>query len=182
MAELASLLPLIQGTTSLVGGASQYSASTAGGRYARRVGNINAELALQQAEEAEAVGVQEASRRLQQGSIDASSMRAKYAAQGIAVDSGSAAAVQQGIKGAAAQDAATIRRNAALQSWGYGVDAANSRTRGRMGYISGKYEGTQSLISGGMQFARYGIEAANEYDKASKTRKPEEDYFPNRPG
>lgn len=161
MGEVASLLPLLQGASSAAGAYGQYSASMAEGRYARGMNNMNAQLALQQAEQANQVGEQEAARRLQKGGQDADSERARYAAQGINVDTGSAAQTQQDVRAAAEQDAVTIRKNAAMQAWGFGMDAVNSRGRGRMAYNAGKNEGYQSLISGGLQFARYANEAYN---------------------
>ncbi len=180
MGEIGSLLPLLQGASSAAGAYGQYSASMAEGRYGRAVGNMNAQLALQQAEDAERVGTQEASKRLQQGGQDASSERARMAAQGINVDTGSAAQTQEDVRKAAEADAQTIRKNAAMQSWGFGMDAVNSRSRGKMAYRAGKNEGLSSLISGGLQFTRYAGEA---YTAGQKPKvKDEEDYFPNRPG
>lgn len=180
MGEIASLLPLIQGTTAAAGAYGEYEASNAQGRYRQRAGNINAQLALRQGEDATRIGEDEAQRRLRQGGQDASSERVRLAAQGVNVNTGSAARTQQDIANAAGQDAATIRKNAAMQSWGYGVDAINSKAGGKMARTAGRYQGTQSLISGGMQFARYGLESYNE---SQKNKKPDqEDYFPNRPG
>jgi hypothetical protein len=165
MGEIASLLPLLQGASSAAGAYGQYSASMAEGRYGRAVGNMNAQLALQQAEDANRVGEQEAAKRLRQGGQDASSERARYAAQGINVDTGSAAQTQEDVRKAAEQDAVTIRKNAAMQAWGFGMDAVNSRAKGNMAYRAGRNEGLSSLISGGLQFTRYATESYNAGQK-----------------
>lgn len=158
MAEIASLIPLISGAA---GAASSYQE----GQATKMVANINAQSANLQGEDARRIGEQDAAQRLQQGGMDASSARAKAAAQGINVDTGSAAKVQGDIKAAAITDASTIRKNAAMQAWGYGVEASNYRMQGRFAAIAGWNQGAQSLISGGMQSALL-------YDQLQKNKKP----------
>lgn len=164
MAEMASLLPLIQGTAGAVGGYTQYSASMAEGRYAERVGNMNAQIAARQAGEARDAGAVESNRRMRQGVQDAESAKVRAAANNLNPSTGAPARVQEDILDAAIEDSATIQKNAALQAWGFGMDSINSKFRGRMGKIAAKNEAGQSIISGGLQFARYGLEA---YDRSS---------------
>jgi hypothetical protein len=174
------LLPLIQGASSAAGGYAQQQASVAQGRYARSQGDMNATLAARQASEAERVGEIQAGRRLQEGAQAASSERARLAAQGVNPNTGSAAQVQGDIKAAAAEDAATIRHNAALEAWGYGMESIGYKHQGRMGYLSGKFEGRQSLIQGGLGFAQGLAMAANEYGKIPQKPKEQPRSTPSR--
>ncbi len=160
MGELASLLPLIQG-------GMQAASSYSEGQATKMVANQNAKYANLQAEEALRIGEQDAGRRMLQGGQDASSAMAKAAAQGIRVDTGSAAATQEDIKRAAIMDAQTIRTNAAKQAWGYGVEASNFRTQGRFAEIKGYSDAAQSIAGGG---ARY---AYDQYNMSKFGKKPE---------
>jgi len=165
MGEIASLLPLIQGVSSAAGGAANASAAMAEGRFARSTGNVNAQLAQQQALQAMQAGQQNAALRMEEGAQAASASRASLASQGVDPNTGSAAAVQQSQLDVAARDAEMIRHNASLQSWGYGVEAINHATQGRMGYIASRNRAGQSIAQGGIEFARYGLQAYDEWHK-----------------
>ena len=58
------------------------------------------------------------------------SQRSGYAAQGVVVNSGSAAAVQTDAQQLGESDVRMIRANAQRQAWGFRVDAENSRRNG----------------------------------------------------
>jgi hypothetical protein len=166
MADAASILPLITGAAQGAGGYASYNAQLAQGRYASSAANINAQTAAQQAQEAEAVGNVQAQRRLKQGALDAAEVR-------NSVTSGdSAARAEADARIAAIEDAATLRHNAALQAWGLGMESNSYRTQGRLAKIGARNEASQSLISGGLGFAR-GVAEANynaNYDRNGNKR------------
>lgn len=160
MGEVASLIPLLQG-------GMQAASSYQEGQATKMVAGINAKYADMQGREALRIGEQDAGRRMLQGGQDAGAAMASAAAQGIRVDTGSAAQTQEDIKRAAIVDAQTIRTNAAKQAWGYGVEAANYRAQGRFAEIKGYGDAAQSIASGGMRYAY------DQYTISKYNKKPE---------
>ena len=147
---LASGMQGISGLGQTVSGAIGTSAY---GSYQQQLGRINGGLADQQAQQALARGEVMASRAGQQTGALQGAQRVALASQGVDVNKGSAARVQADTAAAGAVDRNTIMNNAALQAWGYGVEAANARAQGEMAGIEARGRVSQSLISGGMNFA-----------------------------
>lgn len=80
--------------------------------------------------------------------------RSSYGAQGVDVNSGSAADVQNDTAKMSALDEMTIRNNARMQAMGMQVEALNDTTQGRLASIAGRETAGQTLATGGAQVAR----------------------------
>lgn len=80
--------------------------------------------------------------------------RAAFAAQGIDINDGSAADVQEDTQYWGVMDEMTTRNNAFLESYGYKVQALNLRTQADITRVSTDYKYRMSLVEGGMDAAK----------------------------
>jgi hypothetical protein len=111
--------------TSAQGAAQQSQATKAAYEYQSAVSSNNAQLAQWQAQDALQRGAQaEQQQRLKTAQLKGS-QRARLAANGVALDEGSALNVLQDTDYMGGQDAMTIRDNAAREAWGYRTQAGN---------------------------------------------------------
>lgn len=145
--------------TALVAGAglsAQAGATTFGagsqlmaGMHNRRSARFNQRVSEFQADQAEQRGEEQERRHRTsvRGLIGA--QRAALAAQGVDVDEGSAADVQRSSQRMAELDVATIRNNAALEAWGYQVQAADAHMQGRAAMTRGIGSAAGTLLGGG---------------------------------
>lgn len=118
--------------TGFLGGQAEAKAASRRGRYEQQVYEMNAAVADWQAADAIARG-REAEGLQRQGTRQLiGAQRTSLAAQGIDIESGSAADVQGDSAYLGELDALTIRNNAARAAWGYQVDAVNLRQQGRL--------------------------------------------------
>lgn len=152
------------------------------GTYEKSVYDQNAKYAEQQAADAVDIG-QEAEYRHRAGVRGlVGSQRAASAAQGIEIDSGSALDVQLESVGIGELDALTIRNNAAREAWGYKVEAADLRNRGKMAQFAGKTAAASyrnaswsTLLTGASELAYMGAnmpsktKSSTNYDTQSKS-------------
>ena len=100
--------------------------------YQSQVAANNAALAEQQAQFAMENGVSaEQNQRLRTAAM-VSTQRASTAANGVAVDEGSAAEVAAGTKYIGERDALTIRDNASREAWGYRTQEQGYKDEGAM--------------------------------------------------
>jgi hypothetical protein len=154
MGNLASLAAIAQlGSAAATAGNAygQYSSNLGQAKFATSALNQNATIADMQAAQAQKNAEQAAAYRGLQASQQIGKERVGTGA--AKSNTGSAAKVQSDIASAAIQDEAQIMNNAALQKWGYGIEAAQYRTQGQLAKIAGRYKANSSLISGGMKFA-----------------------------
>jgi len=137
-------------TALLAGGAylgarAQYSA----GKANQQIAEGNARLSEEQAADAFARGEEDV-RRLEvksRGLIG--SQRARLAAQGLDIESGSALDIQADTAYMTEMDKMTIRTNAAREAWGYKAQAANYRFGGKVALQTGKQQAIGTLLTGG---------------------------------
>lgn len=149
---------LIAGTalsagSSLMGASANASALEAQGDHAKMVGDFNAKLSEMQAQDALERGGKDAEQLQKQASRMIGSQKAALAAQGIEVDSGSAAEIQNDTKEMAARDAVTIRNNAAREAFGFKVQAMNSTMEGNFAQMGARNQASNTLLVGGMSAA-----------------------------
>lgn len=78
------------------------------------------------------------------------SQRARLAAQGIEIDSGSALDVQLDTAKEAELTVNTIRNNAYRQAWGYKMEAISQTAKGQFTTIAAKNEAKQTMLGGVM--------------------------------
>lgn len=76
------------------------------------------------------------------------SQRAGFAANGVDVNSGTAADIQDDTAAFGEFDALTIANNAAREAWGYRVGAQNDLMNGRMAQSNAKSAATGSILGG----------------------------------
>ena len=139
----------ITGLSSLVAGFGESAAHGAAADFAEFQGKLKAEDALRR-------GQSEADKFSTQAAKMMGSQRATLAAQGIDIDSGSAAAVQSETRGFLAEDVETIKTNAFMEALGF-------ETQGQITAIGERNEAQQTLIVGGMS-------ALGDFSKSFKSR------------
>lgn len=146
---------------------AQSQAIKARAAYQSTISKINAEMANLAAEDAIKRG--EVSARDYQKEVDQmiGQQRVAYAAQGVDVNFGSAADIQEETRMRGALDALTIKNNAWREAWGYRVEALNSTFAGEFAKLEGKSASRQTLLTGGMQALGYGAQAAGQFSKST---------------
>jgi hypothetical protein len=150
---------LVQGASSFAGANSQSEAIKAQGQYQSNQLDFNAKLSDIQAKNALDRGSKNATSLKRRAKVLAGSQRAAAAAQGIEVGSGSAADIQADTATFSNQDAQEIRNNAWREAWGYNVEAMNLRSQARMARSGSEFAAKQTLLTGGIQAANYGMQA-----------------------
>lgn len=151
MGNLAGLAAVAQigGATATAGNAySQYSSSLASSKYQAGVLNQNAQFATTQGDQAMERGAFEAAQRgLRAGQV-IGAQKAAIAGSAVDASTGSAAKLGEDTRAAAGVDQETIMNNAALQRWGYGIEAAGYRSQARMAKIGGRFAARSALAGG----------------------------------
>jgi hypothetical protein len=149
------------------GAASGFFANKAAGKAQNALAEENARLAQMQAADAIARGeVAEQRHRVNVKRL-AGSQRASLAAQGIAIDSGSALEIQEDTARMGEMDALTIRMNAAREAWGHKVQATDYINRGRIAKADANNRATATLLSGATNIyaSRFGFKDVDYNDK-----------------
>lgn len=151
---LAAVAQGIGGVTSAANGYSQAQGQLGQAAWQTQAYNQNAQIALMQGNTAEANAERAAGIRGLQAAQTIGKQRAVISGGAANVNTGSAADIQADTAAAAIQDEKQIMNNAALQRWGYGVEATNYEAQARLAKIAGRHNATGSLISGGLGFAQ----------------------------
>lgn len=158
----------------------QASAASAQGQYQKTVFDANARMADLQGKDAIQRGQIAEQRQRLATRQEIGSTRAALAGQGVDVGTGSAADVQASEAAIGEIDALTIKNNAALENWGYKVEALNASQQGRLAAFSGdqaaagyRAEGLSTLLTG----------AGNTASRMQTYRRDKQDLRkkPNRP-
>lgn len=149
----ATAIALTSAAVGLFAAKQQADALSAQGEYGERQAAINNRLANMQADDTLARGDQQANQIGRNTRKIAGAQRAGFAAQGIALDSGSAQDIQVETAEMGALDQLTVRNNAAREAWGY-------RVQGQQGVFSAQNQaegnrraGQATLLTGGMNAA-----------------------------
>jgi len=158
------------GAMSMFSASQQAEAQRAQGDYAVRQAEAQAEFAGMQSDDALKRGDRAASRYGQQVRGAIGGQRAALAAQGIDVNTGSAAASQEDIAAAGAEDMMTIRNNAWREAWGYRVQASQGLGQARMGQLGADNNARMTLLTGGIQAANWGLEGMRARNSAPSRR------------
>lgn len=150
---------------SVLGAWTAWSQGSAARRVAEsnaRIAESNRRIADMQAEDALRRGHEAESRYRGRTKKTIGRQRAALAAQGIRVDEGSALDVQIEAADFGELDAMTIRNNALRESFGYKMEGYGFESRGREALLRGEqaraqgiFEGTQSLLTGGIRALGY---------------------------
>ena len=145
----------------LLGAGSSAFAQNRAGEAQREMYEFNARVADFQAVDAVERGDVLAKRRRRLTSQVIGSQRAGLAAQGVDINdpNSSAVDVQADARYLGELDAITIQNNAALEAWGFRVQAQDFRNRGRYAGMTGTAGATQTLLTAGssLLMAKYGM-------------------------
>jgi hypothetical protein len=149
---MAALAAAAVGATAAVGSAyTSAEAAKAQGAYQKRQAELNAGMGEFQAEEAIRRGDEDAKAMGKKTKQVIGSQRAALAAQGIEVDSGTAAEIQADTAAIGAVDAQTIKNNAWREAWGFRAQATVTRGQGNMALMAANNQAKSTLITGGLQ-------------------------------
>lgn len=129
----------------VTGAYGQYQA----GQHNQKLMDANAQIADWQAQDALDRGKDEAAKHRSAVRRMVGSQRARLAAQGIDIESGSALDLQLDTARLGELDALTIENNAAREAWGYRVQAQDYRTRGAIARYEGKQAAVGTLLTTG---------------------------------
>lgn len=165
----ALLFHALSGASGAASAYQQSAAIRAQGGFEGRAAETNARMADRQAQDAILRGERDAGESDRRAAALAGAQRATLAAQGLDLGSGTAASVLEDTAVKAARDATTIRNNAYREAYGYDVQAADLRTRGRLAQIGAKGEARQTLLGG---FAGLTKDLARGFYLYDKLKKP----------
>lgn len=138
-------------------GVSAYGKVRAGNET-QGIFNQNAQLAEWQAQDAEARGEANAKIARRKTEQVIGEQRVRLAAQGVDVNRGSALDVQADAAYLGELDALTIQNNAAKEAWGYRVQGADYRKRGKIAKREGEFGAYTTILSstGSILLSQYG--------------------------
>lgn len=143
----------------IIGSVGEASAIRAQGRYQETMFSINAKFAQEKARDAIDRGrVEETSYRKRVRKL-IGAQRASMAAQGIDIDSGSAAEIVRETATLGSEDALMIRNNAYREAMGYKSQANSLRQQGRMAGLAARQRSSNTLLGGGLKALQGGLSA-----------------------
>lgn len=148
MCDVASKALTASAMMSLVGGVQQ-------GRLSKQAGNFNASQLEQRAQQSLVIGNAEAVARARQTRQQAGAQRAALAANGVQVDSGTAADIVSDTFQIGAEDEAIIRNNAARAAWGFSEQAKQERYQGEAAAANQLVGGFATALTTGAQAYGY---------------------------
>lgn len=154
---LSRLILMSSGASAVAGLASSFNESAAlraQSSYDAKMYDASASVLDRQAQDAISRGETAASRYGSQVRGLQGSQRAATASQGVQVDTGTPGDIVQDTGRMGALDILTLRNNAALEAFGYDVQAGQARAAGRMASAQGKAGARQTLATGGLSFLR----------------------------
>lgn len=154
-----------EGTSAIVQGAAASNAASA----QESLYNTNAKFAELAADDAIKRGDKMVKQVKEAGKRTVGAQRARLAAQGIEVDSGSAQEIQEETAMITAEDAMTVKNNAWREAWGFKVEAAEATARGRFARVAGDAAYSSSLVTGGLKAAGGILKGSMEHDWGTST-------------
>ncbi|HAR04263.1 MAG TPA: hypothetical protein DCR72_01585 [Pseudomonas sp.] len=133
---------------SLAGGMMGAQNARQQGAFQEAMAEQNAAYKEAAAQDAEKRGAVDADRYRRQVGQLIGSQRTGFASNGIDVNSGTAAEIQDDTAAFGEFDALTIANNAAREAWGYRVGAQNDLMNGRMAQSNARSAATGSILGG----------------------------------
>jgi hypothetical protein len=125
-----------------------------GGRFDEKQQLFNAGLADQAAADSLLKGDRQVDEIRRKTKQLVGEQRAAFAAQGIEINDGTAADVQEDTQYWGVMDELTAKNNAFLESYGYKMQALNLRTQAEMTRISTDFKYRMTLVEAGMEGAK----------------------------
>lgn len=143
--------PIISGLGFGLNAFAQGQAAKEQGEFQKQQYEANAQIADMQASDAIKRGDVQASDYSKKAGQVLGAQRSAYAGQGVDVNSGSAAAIQDETQNVAARDIATIKSNAWREAWGFRSQATSMRSQGAAAKATGDFTAGTTLLTGGLQ-------------------------------
>lgn len=174
---MAAAIALSQIAMTAVQTYGEVEASRTQDRFQRSQAAINSRLANMQAEdvirrgEQDTVGIRRETRRLQ------GSQRAAFAGQGVDVNSGSAALIQEETREFGEQDVVTARANAYREAWGLRVEASRIEARSRLESMALRNERRNTVLTGGLNALSAAAQGLSARGSGFQPRNPTESRF-----
>lgn len=171
MGLTGGMIALSSGANALSDGLGAYSQSKAikqQGKYQAQQLQFNSDVADLQAEDAIRRGNKAVSARKRQTKQDIGSIRAKMAASGVEVNEDSALLAQEDAAMVGAEDIETIKNDAWREAWGYKVQASDYANQSKMAITSSKFNANETLLTGGLNFAKSVASGGTTYYKGKK--------------
>ena len=141
---------------SIVNAQNEASAIKSQGRFNANQLEFNARLAELDKKDELKRGKDEAKFIKKRGAQMIGSQRAALAAQGIEIDSGTAALIQQDTADQVELESLTAGNNAWRRAWGLEVEATSARTQADFSRTSSNNRARNTLISGGLNAIQIG--------------------------
>ena len=138
-------------------------AQSAQGKSAQEAADFNARMLEMRAQDAIDRGDYQAGRVRTAAKGAVSGQRASYAAQGIQIDSGSAAAMAGDTMDQAEQDIKQTKINAWRESWGLKAEAEGQRQQGAYARMAGDQAAANTMLVGGIKVLSGGIRAYGDW-------------------
>ncbi len=134
----------------LIGAAAVYTANAQqqAGQAQKKLANRNADLLDNSAADAIDRGNQDALQVTQRARRLRGAQRASFAGQGVDVNTGTAAALQEETTSMGEVDAAQVRKNAFREAWGIKTQAGNQRLGGDFSAAAGRNQAIGSVLGG----------------------------------
>jgi hypothetical protein len=155
----------VQGLSSLGSAFAQSGAYQLQGDYQKQQSEINAQLAEYEADDAIKRGDKSAKALRTQIKGLVGAQRASFAAQGIALDSGSALDVQADTSKLGALDVLTLKNNALREAFGYKTQAISDNARGNFAGLAADMNSRSTLLTGGLNAVNSGLSSLYYYGK-----------------
>lgn len=156
-------------TSASAGVGSAFSAAgsaKASADYQSSVARTNATMAEMAADDAVRRGDKDVSRIRKATRRAIGAQRAAFAAQGIELDTGSASDVVEDTRTTGITEMITTKNNAVREAFGYKIQASSDTLSGKFASITGRSAERSSLITGGLNAARSGLDAVYQARKA----------------
>jgi hypothetical protein len=141
----------ISAVGSLFAGFAEADALRAQAEFQKQLAEFNAKLSDMQAADSIERGENQAQLINKQAGFMVGSQRAVFAANGVEVDSGSAAEIQRDTRRMARLDAMMSRNNALREAWGYKAQALNYRMQGSLGQAAANLNAQNTITVGGLK-------------------------------
>lgn len=140
----------IAAVSAVVAGYSAYAqtkAANAAAEFESRVARRNADIANMQAKDSLERGRVAEKQLRDKQKLLIGQQRAAYGASGVLVDSGSSMDVMQDTIKTQEQDALTVRRNAAMDAWGYRTQGLNYQAQSDMSLLNKRNAGGMAAMA-----------------------------------
>lgn len=159
MGGVQSGFDIFSGLASIFGGDAQAKARMAQAQFVQKGEETNAQLAELAGQNAEQAGNEELSAEYLNSRRVMGQIRASYAAQGVQVNTGVSAQIQDDASQIASINEEHIKQRVYQEKFGYRMQATNDRIQGNMAIIGAQTAADAEVNAGVMSGISYGVKA-----------------------